>query len=236
MGEIIELLLNTEQADIVVQNIASYVIYLYPGIISIVIYNFFDAKTTKDSRAFIIKGFAISYLYNLFIGVLIPYICFFRGNLDKNSITYNAILIIIAFLVPYCCYKFRMSKIFVSICERLGISTSATNIPFELLGDSEEKYTCLKIYLKDEPYAYIGYLGEYEYEEGNEKYVILTGYRKYLINPNLEEKLVIGYDREEYNEKFFVRYSDIKYIEKIGENRAREKIYTKKKKSCLNNY
>ena len=43
-----------------------------------------------------------------------------------------------------------MSRTFTSICKRLGIFTSATDVPFELLCDSEEKYTCLKIYLTDQ--------------------------------------------------------------------------------------
>ena len=163
MDTIVELLSDTEQAGIVIQNIASYVIYIYPGIISIYLYNFFVARTTKDTQAFVIKSFAISYLYNLFIQTIFLSMCFVKEVPEKNSIAYNIVLIVISFFVPYCCYKFKMSKIFTLLCGWLGISTSTTNVPFELLGDKEEKYTCIKIYLKDEPCVYIGYLGEYEY-------------------------------------------------------------------------
>lgn len=228
MDKIVELLSDTEQLGIVMQNITTYVIYIYPGIISIYLYNFFVARTTKDTQVFVIKSFAISYLYNLFIQTLFSYMYFLKEKPDKNSVVYNIILIMVAFFVPYCCHKFKMSKIFASICECLNISTSVTDVPFELLGDKEEKYICLKVYLKDEPYAYIGYLGEYEYEDNHEKYVILTGYRKYYIKTNSKEKLVAGYSTEEYNEKVFIKFNDIKRIEKIGENRAKERIYKEK--------
>lgn len=52
MGEIIQLLLNTEQANVAMQNIASYIIYIYPGIISIYLYNFFDAKKQRALKLF----------------------------------------------------------------------------------------------------------------------------------------------------------------------------------------
>ena len=222
MDKIIELLSNTEQANIVMQNIASYVIYIYPGIISIYLYNFFAARTTKDTQAFVIKSFAISYLYNLLVQTFFTVLCFLKEKPSKNSVSYNVILIIVAFLVPYLGYKFKMSKMFALICEGLGISTSATDVPFELLGDKEEKYTCLKIYLKDISYVYIGYLGNYEYEDGREKYVILTGYRKYYIKSKVKEKLISKYREEEYNEKVLIKFEDIKLIEKIGEKRAEE--------------
>lgn len=229
MENIVELLSDTEKTNLVMQNLASYVVYIYPGIISVYLYNFFVARTTKNTQAFAVKSFAISYLYNLLLQVILAKMCFLKEMPDKNDITYNALLIVISFLIPYSCYKFKMSKLFAFICECLGISTSATDIPFELLGDVGEEYTCLKIYIKDEPYVYIGYLGEYEYEEGHEKYVIITGYKKYLINKKSIERLVEGYGAEDYNEKVYIKFDDIKRIEKIEEKRARAEIYSMKK-------
>ena len=55
--------------------------------------------------------------------------------------------------------------------------------------------------------------------------MILTGYRKYRINKKGNEKLVEGHRAEQYNEKVFIKFSDIKRIEKIGENRAKEEVY-----------
>lgn len=66
MNEIFDLLLNAEKANKLIENLAGYVVYIYPGIITIYLYNFFNAKITKNTQAFIIKSFAISYLYNIF--------------------------------------------------------------------------------------------------------------------------------------------------------------------------
>ena len=228
MDTLIELLSNTEQANLVMQNIANYIIYIYPGIISIYLYNFLAARTTQNTQAFVIKSFAISYLYNLLVQTSFEELCLLKDK-TPNDISYNIILIIVAFLVPYLGYKFKMSKMFSLICECLGISTSATDVPFELLQDKEEKYTCLKVYLKDAPYVYIGYLGEYEYEDGHDKYIILTGYKKYYIKSKSHEKLIIGYGAEEYTEKVLIKFADIKLIEKVGEKRAKEKIYRESK-------
>lgn len=228
MDKIIEVLSNPEQTGLIIKNIASYVIYVYPGIISIYLYNFFIARTTKNSQAFVIKSFAISYLYNLLLQTAIFNLCFFKEKPSESSVAYNVILITIAFSIPYFCYKLKMSKMFSTMCNWLGISTSATDVPFELLGDKEEAYTCIKVYLKNEPYAYLGYLGEYEYEEGHDKYIILTGYKKYAVKNNHKEKLIVGYSAEDYNEKVYVRFDDIKRIEKIGEKRAKEEIYKEK--------
>ena len=57
------------------------------------------------------------------------------------------------------------------------------------------------------------------------KYVILTGYRKYSIGNKNVEKLEEGHGINEYNEKVFIKFNDIKRVEKIGEKRAKEKIY-----------
>ena len=164
MDKIIEILLDPQQFDAVMQNIASYVIYIYPGIISIYLYNFFIARKTKGTQAFIVKSFAISYIYNLLLQEVFPKMCFLKEKPEKNSFVYNVFLIFVAVFVPYFGYRFKKSSIFYSICEYIKISTSTTDIPFELLEDQEEKYTCLKIYIKDEPCVYIGYIEEYEYE------------------------------------------------------------------------
>ena len=230
MDALVELLSSPEKANIVMQTLASYVVYVYPGILSIYLYNFLIARTTQNTQAFVIKSFAISFFYNVCLKEALLKTNCINIKPDESSVIYNIFLIVIAFSLPYCCFRIKMSNIFSVICEDFGISTSVTDVPFELLGNKEEKYTCLKIYLKDDPYVYIGYLGEYEYEEGHEKYVIITGYRKYFIKSDLREKLIVSYKPEDYQEKVFIRFDDIKRIEKIGEDRARKEIYKEKRK------
>lgn len=72
---------------------------------------------------------------------------------------------------------------------------------------------------------YVGFIQEYEYENEQDKFLILSGYRKYSINSKNREMLIEGYEAEEYKEKVFIKFSDIKRIEKLGLDRARKEIY-----------
>lgn len=219
MEHLIDLLSNPKQVQIVLQSISSYVIYIYPGIISIYWNNFLEAKTTKGTQALIIKSFSISYLYNILLGSILIY--------EADQIVYNVFLIIVAILFPYIYNKIKYSNMLVKICEIFGIRTCISGVPFELLKDSEEKYTCIKVYLNDGIISYVGYMENYEYEEDKEKYIILTGYKKY-IRTNKREKLVINNEAEQYNQKVFIKFSEIKVIEKIAEGIANNKIYNGK--------
>lgn len=225
MEEIIEILLNAELANRIVQNLAGYVVYIYPGIITIYLYNFFNARKTKNTQAFIIKSFAISYLYNVLLQVVFPKICFLKNRVKKNTATYNLTIIFVAVIGPYLAFRFIHSKVFSYMCGILGISTSVTDIPFELLGDKDEVVTCLKVYLKDEPYVYIGFLKDYEYENEHHQYIILSGYKKYYITSKRHERLIEEHQAEEYKEKVFIKFSDIKRIEKLERDRAEKEIY-----------
>ena len=75
--------------------------------------------------------------------------------------------------------------------------------------------------------TYIGYMDHYEYDEDKERFIILSGYKKYIIDTT-NEKLVTDNHAEQYDQKVFIKYSDIKIIEKIAENVATGTIYNKK--------
>lgn len=220
MEAFIELFLDQEKLQLILQNIANYVIYIYPGIISIYWNSFLEAKSTKDTQALIIKSFSISFLYNIALNSI-----FAKLNID--FLVYNLVLIAISLICPYIYNKFKYSVLLKKVCEILRIRTCLSSVPFELLKTSEEKYTCLKIYLTDNVTIYIGYIGTYEYEENKERYVILVGYKKYILKNNKEE-LVINNRAEQSDQKVFIKYSEIKIIEKIAEDIATNTIYCNK--------
>jgi len=219
MDALIELFSNPKQAQTVLQSIANYVTYIYPGIISIYWNNFLEAKSTKDTQALIIKSFSISFLYNIALNAIFDVI-----NLTVNIIEYNALLITVSIICPYIYNKIKYSIISKKVCEFLGIRTCISGVPFELLKNAEEKYTCLKVYLTDNITTYIGYMDKYEYEECKERYIILVGYKKYIINNN-DEKIIVNNCAEQYDQKVFIKYSEIKVIEKIAEKIATDTIY-----------
>jgi len=222
MDALIELFSNPIQAQTVLQSIANYVTYIYPGIISIYWNNFLEAKSTKDTQALIIKSFSISFLYNIALNAIFDII-----NLNVNIIEYNAWLIAVSIICPYIYNKIKYSIILKKVCEFLGIRTCISGVPFELLKNVEEEYTCLKVYLTDNITTYVGYMDKYEYEECKERFVILVGYKKYIFDNN-KEKIVVDNCAEQNDQKVFIKYSEIKVIEKIAENIATNTIYNKK--------
>lgn len=217
MESFLKLLSNPEQVQIVLQSISSYVVYIYPGIISIYWNNFLEAKTSRETQSLVIKSFSISYLYNIVLGSILIF--------ENYTILYNVVIIIMAIVLPYVYYKIKYSNIIAIVCEKLGIRTCMTSVPLELIKNSEEAYTCIKIYLIDGIYAYIGYLDRYDYEENNEKFIILSGYKKYKLVEN-EEQIIIDNEAYQYDQKVLVKYSDIKVIEKISEEIANTTIYS----------
>ena len=70
-------------------------------------------------------------------------------------------------------------------------------------------------------------MSKYEYEDNKEKFIILSGYKKYIIK-NGDERLIVNNEAEEYDQKVFIKYSDIKVIEKISEDTANKTIYYQK--------
>lgn len=222
MDALIKLFSNPEQAQTVIQSIANYLTYFYPGIISIYWNNFLEAKSTKDTQALIIKSFSISFLYNIVLNAIID-----KENFYVNIVEYNLWIIAVSVLCPFLYNKIKFSKITKIICEFLEIRTCISGVPFELLKTSEEKYTCLKIYLTDNITTYIGYMDKYEYEQEKERFVILTGYKKYMIDGD-NEKIIIDNSAEQSDQKVFIKYDEIKVIEKIAEDIATDTIYNKK--------
>ncbi|KAB1437575.1 hypothetical protein [Candidatus Galacturonibacter soehngenii] len=208
MDELIKLFSEPEKANIVISTLASYVVYFYPGVISLYIINFLESHSIKNNKAFFIKIFSISYLYNLVLIYIIGY--------DNNkNIIYNATLIGISFITPYFWYKIKYSKFVEKVCTILKIRTCITDVALELIKDyDEEEFTYLKIYLKTKPVVYSGFLYRYEYESCKLRYIILTGYEKSIINESGEETVVLKYDVDDYREKVFIYLEDISSIEK----------------------
>lgn len=219
MDALLNLLSKQEETLNLIRNLSAYVIYFYPGMISLYVTNFLEAKNVKENTAYVIKMFAISYLYNLILGLFVDY--------KNRMVLYNAILISLSFIIPLLIYKLKYSSCFSCLCSSMGIRTCVTGVPFELIKNSDEKYTCVKVYLKDNRYAYVGYMQNYEYERNSEDFLILTGYKKYAIKgEKFKEKQLEGHRANNCNEKVYIKCNEIKVIEKISENRATNDIYT----------
>lgn len=209
MESLIEILTDSEKFQVIIQNISSYITYIYPGIISIYVNNFLHLKSTKETQALIIKSFSISFLY---IKIL-EFLSFSIS--DKQSIEYNALLFIMSIILPFAFFKIKCSKFVRETCYYLGIVINVPRAPYDFLPDYNDERYMLKVYLKDEATSYLGKLRVYEHDDDKEKFIILSKYKKFRCRDG-KEVLVDNYSKKEKN-KVVIKYEDIKVMEKITE-------------------
>lgn len=209
MESLIEILTDSEKFQIVIQNISSYVTYVYPGLLSIYVNNFLHLKSTKETQALIIKSFSISFLYIKILEFLSFPIS------DKQSIEYNAILFIMSIILPVAFFKIKCSSIVRDTCYYFGIVINVPRAPYDFLQNNKDEKYMLKVYLKDEGTSYLGKLRVYEHDDDKEKFIILSKYKKYKYRDG-KEVLVTDYSKKKKN-KVVIKYEDIKVMEKITE-------------------
>lgn len=197
--------MTAEEIIKILDSLAVYIVYLYPGYLSIYVYNFLKANTVKDSKGIIIKSIAISFLYKIWI--------------DKLPITtdvyYHFVMVILAVVVPYLCYMVQKSEGILDLFEYLDIDTRFENNEIEIL-DNGEISAWIRVYLKEDNVVYEGFLGEKELEPGKRQFITLKKYRKYILDADGRPKK--PYIEESYTDEDMVLlfYQDVYKIEKVN--------------------
>lgn len=200
----------------IVNAIPDLIQYVYPGAITVYLFKFFKGYSIENYKGFIICSIALSYIYEIIVK--------FFTNFDSNQqLKMNMFLIILSITCSYSAYRLLESEVVGEILMYLGISTSVKSEEFSLL-NSDEQYTYLRIYLKNKPLVYEGYLKNYEKE--GKPFVILSQYKECVIDEDnlyeekeMKDKNFYGQDRE----WILIYISDIDRIEKCSYNRIRDK-------------
>lgn len=187
----------------IMDSIATYIVYFYPGYISLYVYYFLKAKTLKDEKGTIAKAIVLSFLYK---------VCIDRFQIS-SEIAYHFCLISISAIIPYIAHVAQESDTLKDIFKFLGIRTSLEENEIDIL-DNGEISPWLKVYMRNGNFVYEGFLGKRELEEGNNRFISLKKYRKYILDEN-------GKPQEPYIENnvtdddiVIIYYDDIKIIEK----------------------
>lgn len=92
----------------IIDSIATYIVYFYPGYISLYVYHFLKAKTLKDEKGTIAKSIVISFLYK---------ICVDRFQIS-SEIAYHFCMIGVSTVVPYIAHVAQKSDV-CPICKGL---------------------------------------------------------------------------------------------------------------------
>lgn len=197
--------MTAEEIIKILDSLATYIVYVYPGYLSIYVYNFLKADTVKDSKGIIIKSIAISFLYKIWI--------------DKLSITtevyYHFVMVIVAVVIPYFCYMIQKSDGILDLFECLDIDTRFENNEIEIL-DNGEISAWIRVYLKEDNVVYEGFLGEKELEPGKRQFITLKKYSKYILNTEGRPKKPYIEEHDSDEDMVLLFYQDVYKIEKIN--------------------
>lgn len=151
----------------ILDSIAKYVIYIYPGYITIYLYRFFRAKCVDENKETLFKSIVISFLYKMILDK-VPL---------ETEIMYHIWMIIISAAVPYAVYMAQKSDVIQYAMEIFGISTRFEGNEIEIL-DNGEYSAWVTVYLKEDKVVYEGFLGETEMEQGKRQFIILKKIQK----------------------------------------------------------
>ena len=192
-------------ADIIeiINVLPEYILYFYPGYITIYSYYFLRGKTLCDNRETLIKSIMISYIY-VTLTAFIPI---------ENMILANIGYILLAIAVAYICYMITSSDWIYSIFKILKIKTTYYENEVEALAGCQNG-AWLIVYVKSSNIAIEGSLGFKELEEGKDRYITLDAYSKYSVNEDSTLSSPICNYSDNYEEKCVIKYDDIKRIEK----------------------
>ena len=162
------------------QLLEQYFVYVYPGFISIVVYNFTNARQIKMSRKMIGVDIIISYIY------LLIYKTILKTTVENFANKDYIILLFVAVIVPLIWYWFSKSLIFEKILVKLDLNTTLDDTAWDYIQsrDKEKQGIVLKVFVDDKKFMYEGSLRYRESDPNKIQTICLSGYRRYVYENN----------------------------------------------------
>lgn len=206
-----EVLFTVKSVNNLLNVIKEYIVYVYPGFITLMIYRFIIAKNVEENEYTLIKSIIISYIYVAILEGIT------KINFSKFIIPHHIILLIVACIVPIiwnCIFK---SSIATKSLRAIKIDTSVHENMLESLRAKEEGLW-IRVYMDDYGIMYEGTLRGHESDPNREQQIALSGYRFYRINSKSKEKeCIIDYaNKKQHWVK--IREKDITRMEVVYEN------------------
>lgn len=164
--------------------IKDYIVYVYPGFITLIIYRFIIARKVDENQYTLIKSIIISYIYVIILAGVT------KTSTSHFTIIYHIVLLIISCIIPIvwnCIFK---SQKFIKILRKLKIDTDVYDNMLDSIR-AIEKEVWIRVYLDSYGIMYEGSLRKHEVDSGKAKQIVLSGYRFYIIDPNNKEKKCI---------------------------------------------
>lgn len=167
----------------ILQILNNYITYIYPGLISIFVYNYLEGKKVEENSVIVIKSIAISYLYMVFLQKVIQ----FDLNIPMlTKIFPHVVLLIVSIILPIALYKIVNAKWFEKIQKWLKITTRRSSNPIEIaLSKGENPWVC--VYMDELGIMYEGYIRNYVKDVDRLTYLMLSQYKISKLKDNINE-------------------------------------------------
>lgn len=168
--------------------IEQYIVYVYPGFITIVLYRFAVFKSVEENKNTFIKSIIISYLYAIPVG-------YFSGIEPPDfEMCQHVVLLVISVIVPLAWNQIIHLGIYKKIIQKIGIKTEIYDNLMDIMFYKENGKVWVRVYMDEQNLMYEGSLRHYESDINRKQQVILSGYREYHYN-----KATHKYDEMFYN-------------------------------------
>lgn len=207
----------------IIDSIPQYLMYIYPGYITIYLYYFFRGITVKETKGIMLKAIILSYIYISIQSKLDDSIELIKKTNFQNFINSDIELCLIAVLVAYFAYRFVRSNKSISFLEKLRVFTTFSTNELEEIEKDCVDGMWLCVYLKDSNIAYEGFLIKKEMEPDRKQYIVICGYRKYVIGEDGKPKSPYIYDySNNQNQKAMIYFDEIKRFEIVDNTNVDE--------------
>lgn len=181
-----------------------YIILFCPGYITIYIYFFFSGKRINDTQWLIAKAVCLSYIYINIIPKDIKIKCL--------TIPQIYVLLGIGVGVGIIAARIHDSSFYDSILTLIKSDRSYGHSEFDIICSKDES-VWVHVHLKNSSIVYEGSITAEELEADVRRYIILSGYRKYMFSKENKKKYLE--DNSEDNEKsVIIYYDEIQLVEK----------------------
>lgn len=180
-------ILTPEGIKALLEVVKQYIVYVYPGFITLTIYRFALSKSIEENKNTFIKSLIISYLY------VLPFQLLGKDPI-KLGFGQHLILIIGAIILPIIWNAFIRTNRFKKIIRFLGIKTEIYDNLMDIMFYKEDGTVWVRAYMDDQKIMYEGSLRHYESDINRKQQIILSGYRIYNYNETTKKYELSEYD------------------------------------------
>lgn len=210
-------LLSIEGIRELLRIVSTYIVYIYPGFITLSIYNFARAKKLEKNKLLIIESFCISLLYVL----PISYVLQVEPQYFKTE--QHISLIILAILCAIGLNLFVHTQLCRGILNILGINTTVDDSIMDIMFYKGKRSVYLTAYMDEKKIMYEGWLIHYEPDLNRTQQIVLSNYRQCEYNEKTKS----------YNKRIDYSNDSTKYVRLLEENITRMEFDYNREPSTL---